>query len=120
MIPFRIYAYAGVALLVAGFVWWGSRVLHKANERDAAVAELASERAGRAADAAMMAKRLADSEVRRQQLSDAMQAIADRFNAITVPAPKTLIETVEVPGACPRVGLSADFVRVWNDASAAP
>lgn len=60
---------------------------------------------------------IVESEAARRKLSAGLTKLAERFNDIKIPPPKTLVQTVEVPGACPRVGASPEFVSVWNDAA---
>ena len=84
---------------------------------DVAEAALVTERDARRNDAATMANRLADSEASRQKLSSGLQDITKRFNDIQIPPAKTLVRTVEVPGACSKLSVGPEFVSVWNAAS---
>src|SRR3954469_11478410 len=111
----RIYAYLAIALALAGLLAYGAHVVKKANRAEAAEAALASEQRAHRADNEKAAKDLKESEEQRHRLATGLQAVTDRFNSIVIP--KTLVKTVEVPGACPRVGISDDFVRVYNQAS---
>lgn len=76
----------------------------------------------RKADRELYAKHIADSQAQREALSADLEAIRARFEAMPVPAPKTLIRTVEVPIApqqttCPSVRISPDFRLRWNTAA---
>lgn len=113
----RLYAYLACAIAIAGFMAYGVHLKHKADKYDEAKAALADERKDRAAEQADTAKKLAVSEAERKAYSLAAQAIAQRFSSIEVPSPKTLIKTVEVPGACPRIGVNDVYVGLWNEAS---
>lgn len=114
----RLYAYLAIALAVMGLFAYGVHVWRKAERVEVAEKALVIERQQHKADNEKAAKDIKESEEQRQRLASGLQAVTDRFNSIVIPLPKTLVKTVEVPGACPRVGVSDDFVRVYNEASA--
>ncbi len=108
---------AGLLLAAAaGAAWKINDWRIDAGKLEEAEKAFKDERQGRINDREMFAQQLKYSEAQRKLLNDGLLKIADRFNAIHIP--KTLVQTVEVPGACPRVGVGPDFVRVFNDASA--
>lgn len=113
----KIYLYAAAALAIIGLAWYEIRVHKKAGERDAAVKALTDERKAHSAEISKIKTQLDESYVERRKLSKGLTEITARFNK-PLPAPKTLIKTVQVPGeACPRVGVSDSYVWLWNDAS---
>lgn len=110
----KLYAYLAAAVLLIGLIGGAVHVVKKANRAEAAEAALAGERSAHKAQLAQVEKALAASLVERQKLNDGLKAITERFNK-PAPPPKTLVKIVEVPGACPRVGVSDEFVRLWNE-----
>ncbi len=113
----KLYLYAAAALAALALIAYEVRVHKKAARVDVAEAALEREQKAHKAAVAKARQDMADSEAARLKLATGLQAIADRFNSIQIPAPKTLVKTVEVPGACSRSGVSDQFVSVWNNAS---
>lgn len=114
-------AYGLAALAVALLAWrvaaWRDGYL----KREAAVAALHKEKEAREADLRQYAQDVERSEQERAALQGDLDAIRARFDNLPIPAPKTLIRTVEVPRetqvtSCPEPRVSVDFVRVFNDA----
>jgi hypothetical protein len=115
----RLYAYLAAALAIIGLAWYEIGVHKKAGERDAFKQKYEKSEAQRREDVKQYELGLAESQAQREKLQKGLQVITDRFNRIQIPPAKTLIKTVEVPGACSRVGVSESFVSVW-DAAASP
>jgi hypothetical protein len=113
----KLYLYIAIAIAAAGLLWGAVHIWNKAERAEAAEKALVEEREGRNADRARYASDLKASEAQRLKLTRDIQAVIDRFDAIKVPPPKTLVKTVEVPGACSIAGVSAEFVSVFNAAS---
>jgi septal ring factor EnvC (AmiA/AmiB activator) len=114
----KLYLYIGLAIAMASLLAYGVHEVKKANRTEAAEAALADERKAHKAQLIQVEKALAASILERQKLNQGLAEITRRFNSIEVPSPKTLIKTVQVPGeACPHVGVSDQFVGVYNAAS---
>lgn len=117
---FKLGAYV-VALVLIGFgVRWCVTTIHKANERDAAVAELGKVRAQSEANLKAIANDIAESERDRKNFDVALAAIDKRFDDIHIPPPATLIQSKGVPGEpCRPSTLGPEFYRVFNASGAA-
>jgi hypothetical protein len=113
----KLYLYAAAAIAVIGLAWYEIGVHKKAGERDAFKQKYEKSEAQRREDVKQYELGLAESEAQREKLQKGLQVITDRFNRIQIPPAKTLIKAVEVPGACPRVGVSDSLVSVWNSAA---
>lgn len=113
----KIYAYLACALAVMGLLAYGAHIVKKANRTDAAEAALAGEVKRHRADLAQVEKALAASTLERKKLQQGLTDVTTRFNSIVIPPAKTLVQVKETPGACPRIGVSAQFVSVYNAAS---
>lgn len=114
----KFYAYIAAALALASFLAYGVHVVKKANRTESAEAALVALRKEQIAAIGQIQKTLADSQLERQKLQTGLTEISRRFNSIVIPPAKVLVRTVQVPGeACPHVGVSADFVSVFNQAS---
>ncbi len=111
----RLYVILAAVALFLGAGVYVVQLQKKASRVDSAETALQAEREARSLEQAKYLSDLKDSEEARKALASGLEAITERFNSIQIP--KTLTKTVEVPGACPRVGAGPDFVRVWNDAS---
>lgn len=114
-------AYGLAALAVVLLAWrvaaWRDGYL----KRESAVAALHKEKEAREADLRKFAQDVEQSEQERAKLQRDLSSIQERFDNLPIPAPKTLIRTVEVPRetpvtSCPEPRVSVDFVRVFNDA----
>lgn len=123
-IPWKLIGYGAAALvLVIALGWVGNRirVSYEAEVRaDTAEAALKDERAQNTANIGKIAGRVGFVNALGKDLSGRLGAIDDRFNHLRfeLPPPEALIQKKEVAGdPCPHVGLSADFVRMWNAAS---
>lgn len=113
----KIYLYLAALALLAGLIGYGAHVVKKANRTDAAEAALAGEKKRHIDDLAQVEKALAASTLERQKLNQGLTDITRRFNSIVIPLAKTLVQVKEIPGACPHIGVSADFLSVYNAAS---
>lgn len=125
VIPWRLIGIlVGVGLLAAA-LWWVTnriRVSYEAEaQRDAARAELVTERAQNAANIGKIATDLSEREAAAGLLLGRMDALDARFNGLllNLPPPDKLVSSQEVPGApCPRVSIGPEFFRVFNEAGA--
>jgi len=117
VIPLRLYAYLACALAVVGLLGYGVHIVKKANRTEAAEDALAAERIAHKSDLDQVKASLAASTIQREALQKGLTEIAARFNSIVIPPAKTLVQVKEIPGACPRIGVSAQFVGVFNAAS---
>lgn len=115
----KTYLYIALALALAFIGGWLyiDRLQEKAARVDAAEAAVEAERKGRADDMREVVRRLDDDAKGRAELAARMGGIEARFNDLKIPEPGKLILTKEVPGACPSVGASPEFVSVFNGAS---
>jgi hypothetical protein len=111
---------AGLAVLavIGGLIWYEVGVHKKAARVDQAEDRAEAAEKGRAQDMAEVVRRLDADAIQRGELLAKFASIDERFNSIKIPDPKVLVQTREVPGACPVVGVSDEFVRVFNEASA--
>jgi hypothetical protein len=123
-IPRRLIGVGVGVLALAGVLWWAQgriRVSYQAElERDAAKSELKAEREQNAANIGAIAQDIADREVDAGKLFGRLDEINARFDGLqlNLPPPAALVQRSEVPGEpCPRVGISPDFVGVWNSAA---
>lgn len=113
----KIYAYIAALLLLAGAVGYGAHIVKKANRVDAAEARADAAEKGRADDMKEVTRRLDADRQWREDFGKRFAAIDEKFNNLKIPEPGKLVFTKEVPGACPIVGVSDDFVGVFNAAS---
>ena len=113
----KLYLYALAALALLGLLAYGAHIKGKADRTDAAEARADAAEAGRAADMREVVKRLDRDAAQRQELVTRLDGIDKRFGEIVIPKPEKLIQTREVPGACPVIGVSSEFVSVWNNAA---
>lgn len=113
----RIYVYIAATLLLSGVVGYGVHIVRKASRVDAAEARAEAAESGRAADMAEVVKRLDADAAQRTALLTRLDGIDKRFSEIKIPDPKVLVQTREVPGACPVTGVSDEFVRLYNQAA---
>lgn len=110
----RIYIAIVVALALAGAAAYGVHIVKKANRVDVAEARAEAAEHGRADDMAEVVKRLDADAKQRGELLTRLDGIDKRFDGIKIPDPKVLVQTREVPGACPVTGVSDEFVRLYN------
>lgn len=110
----RLYAIAALALAALGAGAYVVHLQHKASRVDAAEAAQHEAEAGRAADMAEVVKRLDADAKQRGELMVRLDGIDKRFSEIKIPDPKVLVQTREVPGACPVTSVSDEFVRLYN------
>jgi hypothetical protein len=113
----KIYAYLAALALLAGVVGYGVHIVKKANRVDAAEARAEAAEKGRKDDMAEVVRRLDADAKQRGELLARMGGIEQRFADIKIPDPKVLVQTREVPGACPVTGVSSEFLRLYNQAS---
>jgi hypothetical protein len=123
-IPWRLVGALAGAALILWAAWWVTnriRISYQAElERDAAQAELKTEREQNAANIGAIAQDIADRESDAGKFFGRFDAIEARFDGLqlNMPQPAALVQKAEVPGEpCPRVGVSSDFVGVFNSAS---
>jgi hypothetical protein len=109
---------AGLALLalIGGLIWYEVGIHKKAARVDQAEDRAEAAEKGRAKDMAEVVRRLDADAIQRGELLANFARIDKRFDSIKID-PKVLVQTREVPGACPVVGVSSGFVSVFNDAS---
>jgi hypothetical protein len=113
----KIWAYVILAAALAGAIGYGVHIVKKANRVDVAEARAEAAEQGRKDDMAEVVRRLDADAKQRGELLARMGGIEQRFADINIPDPKVLVQTREVPGACPVTGVSVDFVRLYNQAS---
>ncbi len=113
----KLIGYGLAVLAVSILAWrihaWRDGYLKRAE----AVAQLATEKAGREADRVEFAKRTEQSEKDRAKLAADLEAIRAKF--ANLPPPTVLTRTVEVPIApgqttCPSPRIHSDFRLFWN------
>ncbi len=115
----KLYVILAAVALFLGAGVYVVQLQKKANRVDAAETALQAEREARSLEQAKYLSDLKASEEDRKALASGLEAITDRFNSIQIPEPKTLIKTVQVPNeACSRTGVSSEFVKLYNQASA--
>jgi hypothetical protein len=113
----KLYAYLAALVIVAGIVGYGVHIVRKASRVDAAEARAEAAEKGRADDMAKVIKRLDADKAWREGFAAKFDAIDAKFDSIKIPDPKVLVQTREVPGACPVTGVSSEFLRLYNQAS---
>lgn len=119
-VPWRLVGIIAGALLL---IWIGHRVRVSYTaeaERDEAREELVTERKQFAANIGAIAQDISENERERTQLATRLDAIDSRFDNLRIEFPDAsqFVQTTEVPNApCPRVGISAATVELWNRAS---
>jgi hypothetical protein len=120
-VPWRLIG-AGLAIVaLAGAVLWvGHRVRQSytlEHQRDAALADLKTEREQNAANIGAIAQDIHESESERGALALRLDAIDKRFGnvLVTLPKPETLVQKKESPDApCPRESIGPVAVELWN------
>jgi hypothetical protein len=110
----RLWLYVAALAALAGAGLYLHHLQEKASRVDAAEARAEAAEKGRADDMREVVRRLDESATERKALAARLEAIDKRFDAIKLPDPKVLIQTREVPGACPVTGVSDEFVRLYN------
>ena len=108
-----------VVLVAAGLLFWRVNVWHdKAQERDQAVEDLKDAREDFAKQTAQRDADQKAAEADRAKLAGDLEATRARFANLPPVQPKTLVQTVEVPGApCPAARISDSFRELWNGAA---
>lgn len=110
----------GLALLaVLALVWYYGHTRYNAGER----ACQAAQQAALEAQAADLKRRMDEAtqayDAALAPVYVARDAALAELERLRGQSPRTLTRTVEVPGACPTVGLSSDFWLRWNAEAAA-
>jgi len=117
----KLAGYVLAAAAIAVMLWRVAAWREGYQARAEAVSKLEIERKGRAADRQAWEAQAKQSEADRERLQADFAAIRAKFSAMPVPAPKTLIRTIEVPRetpvtSCPEPRVSPEFVSLWNAA----
>lgn len=123
-IPWKLI---GIVAAAALLTWAGVWVTHRIQvsyqaelERDAALADLTTEREQNAANIGKIAGRITFTEALGKDLSAKLAGIDDRFNHLRfeLPLPENLIQSKEKPGdPCPAVSIGPEYFRVFNAAA---
>jgi hypothetical protein len=113
----KLYAIIAGLILLAGGIGYGVHIVRKASRVDQAEARAEAAEKGRASDMAEVVKRLDADKAWREGFAAKFDAIDAKFDSIKIPDPKVLVQTREVPGACPVTGVSSEFLRLYNQAS---